>query len=181
MSTPNITDRLAYLRAELRAERISYGELAELASLAEHIEPGDVELLEAAGVPEHPSTPARGDLMSAQTITPALRQYVETALWSSNDDDGYPLDDRFGVEDVAPETIAAMREDLDAFIASLPLAAAFLDPEQVAHDFWLTRNRHGAGFWDRGLGALGDQLTDLAHGFGETDLYVGDDELIYAS
>lgn len=45
--------RLEYLRGEIRAERISYGEIAELQSLAEHIAPGDVELLEWAGVPEH--------------------------------------------------------------------------------------------------------------------------------
>lgn len=45
--------RLEYLRGELRAERISMGEMHELQGLAEHIEPGDVELLEAAGVPEH--------------------------------------------------------------------------------------------------------------------------------
>jgi hypothetical protein len=51
-----IKDRLEYLRGELRAERISYGEIAELQSLAEHIEPGDVELLEAAGVPEFPES-----------------------------------------------------------------------------------------------------------------------------
>ncbi len=44
--------RLDYLRGELRAERISYGELFELQSLAPYIDPGDVELLEAAGVPE---------------------------------------------------------------------------------------------------------------------------------
>lgn len=43
---------LEYLRGELRAERISYGELHELQSLAQHIDAGDVELLEAAGVPE---------------------------------------------------------------------------------------------------------------------------------
>lgn len=48
----DLRERLEYLRGEIRAERISYGELAELQSLAEHIEPGDVELLEAAGVPE---------------------------------------------------------------------------------------------------------------------------------
>lgn len=47
-----IKERLEYLRGELRAERISYGELVELQGLAEHIEPGDVELLEWAGVPE---------------------------------------------------------------------------------------------------------------------------------
>lgn len=46
--------RLEYLRGELRAERISTGELIELQGLAEHIDSGDVELLEAAGVPEFP-------------------------------------------------------------------------------------------------------------------------------
>ena len=48
----SIKNRLEYLRKELRAERISYEELAELQSLAKHINAGDVELLEAAGVPE---------------------------------------------------------------------------------------------------------------------------------
>lgn len=47
-----VRERLEYLRGELREGRISYGELAELQCLAEHIEPDDVELLEAAGVPE---------------------------------------------------------------------------------------------------------------------------------
>lgn len=46
--------RLEYLRRELDRERISYGELHELQSLVEYIEPGDVQLLEAAGVPEFP-------------------------------------------------------------------------------------------------------------------------------
>lgn len=45
--------RLEYLRAELRAERISYGELAELQEMARHIAPDDLELREAAGLPEH--------------------------------------------------------------------------------------------------------------------------------
>ncbi len=44
--------RLEELRIVLRSENISYGELQELQSLAEHIAPDDVELLEAAGVPE---------------------------------------------------------------------------------------------------------------------------------
>jgi hypothetical protein len=44
--------RLEYLRGELRAERISYGELAELFKLHEYIKPGDVELLGATGVPK---------------------------------------------------------------------------------------------------------------------------------
>ena len=47
-----IKKRLEYLRTELRNERISTEELIELESLALYIEPGDVELLQAAGVPE---------------------------------------------------------------------------------------------------------------------------------
>jgi len=56
MTKQKIKQRLEYLRGELRAERISTGELVELQSLAKHIDPGDVELLEAAGVPEKPPT-----------------------------------------------------------------------------------------------------------------------------
>ena len=47
-----IRARLEYLRGELRAERMSLDELIDLQGLAEHIEPGDLELLEPAGVPE---------------------------------------------------------------------------------------------------------------------------------
>lgn len=52
MTTQQIQDRLEYLRGELEAERINYGELAELQSLTEYIASDDVQLLEAAGVPE---------------------------------------------------------------------------------------------------------------------------------
>lgn len=48
----SIRQRLEYLRGEIEAERISYGEIAELQSLAEHIDEGDTLLLEWAGVPE---------------------------------------------------------------------------------------------------------------------------------
>jgi hypothetical protein len=44
--------RLEELRKELRAERISYGELAELESLKEYIDDDDIELRQAAGIPE---------------------------------------------------------------------------------------------------------------------------------
>lgn len=49
----SVAARLEYLRGELRGERISYGELAELQGLAEHIPADDLELREAAGLPEH--------------------------------------------------------------------------------------------------------------------------------
>jgi len=44
--------------------------------------------------------------------------------------------------------------------------------EQAGHDFALTRNGHGAGFWDRGLGVSGGTLTYAAHTFGESSLLV---------
>lgn len=49
----SIRKRLEYLRAELRAERISYEELIQLQNLIPYIDKEDVELLEAAGVPEN--------------------------------------------------------------------------------------------------------------------------------
>lgn len=51
--------------------------------------------------------------------------------------------------------------------------------DSFAHDFWLTRNRHGVGFWDRGLGKLGDHLTTWAHAAGSRSAYLGDDNLVY--
>ena len=53
MKTTEIKQRLEYLREEILQERISYGEIAELESLAEHIEDGDGLLLMWAGVPEN--------------------------------------------------------------------------------------------------------------------------------
>ena len=38
----------------------------------------------------------------------------------------------------------------------------------AGHDFALTRNDRGAGFWARGLGDLGDRLTKAAHAYGES-------------
>lgn len=57
--------------------------------------------------------------------------------------------------------------------------AEYGDEEKSGHDFLLTRNRHGAGYWDRGLGEIGRKLTEAAHTFGSCDLYVGDDGEIY--
>jgi len=47
-----ILHRLEQLRKSIRDENISYGELAELQSLAKYIDPSDIELLEWAGVKE---------------------------------------------------------------------------------------------------------------------------------
>ena len=48
----DVNERLESIRTSLRVESISYSELIELSLLVPFIEPNDVELLEAAGVPE---------------------------------------------------------------------------------------------------------------------------------
>ena len=45
-------ERLAAIRESIETESVSWGELAELQGLADDIDPGDVLLLEWAGVPE---------------------------------------------------------------------------------------------------------------------------------
>jgi hypothetical protein len=118
--------------------------------------------------------------------------YVMCALWSSTDNadesGGEPLDANYGSADIAEEAQAKMRADCDAFVDANArdlrryVEAMGWDGEaRAGHDFWLTRNRHGAGFWDRGLGELGNRLTDASHAFGECDLYVGDDGRLYIS
>ena len=49
-----VTDRLDYLRGEIKAERISYGEIEELQNLGTQglIPESDVVLREWAGIPE---------------------------------------------------------------------------------------------------------------------------------
>lgn len=109
--------------------------------------------------------------------------YVETALWASVDEDGDPLG--LDLEDIpsllAPHTLAEMREDCDGFRALAGDLLDAFDQHRVAGDFWLTRNRHGAGFQDGPYPEPARaRLTEIAHSFGSCDLYLGDDGLIHS-
>lgn len=111
------------------------------------------------------------------------RGYVDCALWC-------------GVADVSADVVHLTEGDLtDAALEQMVRdAAAFeaanralldgandagCDDDRLGHDFWLTRNRHGAGFWDRGLGEIGHKLTDAAHAEGECALYLGADDKVH--
>ena len=120
--------------------------------------------------------------------------YVETALWSSNDESdesgGEPLDKNYGPGDLAgdaeDEMVADCKKFLDKAWGLLEEAPdeirGYPKMEAAGHDFWLTRNGHGAGFWDGDWPRdLGDKLTKISKGFGESNLYIGDDEKIYSS
>lgn len=111
------------------------------------------------------------------TIDEVTKHYLECAIWASTDEDGEPFDAAFGIEDFSEEALAIAANDCAHFMADneAALTESGLSQDQIGHDFWLTRNRHGAGFWDRGLDEVGRKLTDAAHVWGEVYVYMGDD------
>jgi hypothetical protein len=138
----------------------------------------------------------------SKTIDDVVRAYAETALWSSThyaeaegdmeSGDGEPMDANHGVDDIHADTYAEMLldvsdfilanlEDFAGYVSRMSSRVSFQDAlEAFGHDFWLTRNGHGAGFWDRGLGALGDRLTDASKPYGEVNLWVDADGSVRA-
>ena len=107
------------------------------------------------------------------------RAYIEAMLWSSMGDDDEPLDKNYSAENLAPETITASRTDCEAFLEQCG-EELHHNYSSAGHDFWLTRNHHGAGFWDGDWGKeRGERLTNASHTFREVWPYVGEDGFIY--
>lgn len=111
------------------------------------------------------------------------RQYIVTALWAETDESteqgGEPFDKNYGPDDIAPEALAKMAADCAAF-QTAHWDDISSDVERAGHDFWLTRNGHGAGFWDGDWPIdVGKRLTLAAHDFGECHLFKGEDGQIY--
>ena len=109
--------------------------------------------------------------------------YIECAFWCDASPDSEDMDGA-GFSDLAPEALASMVQACADFqTENAELLSAYYEcraPSYAGHDLWLTRNHHGAGFWDRGLEAnLSKLLTDAAHREGECSLYRGDDGLVY--
>lgn len=108
-----------------------------------------------------------------------LQGYLECALWSSTDesrdDGGDPLDDNYGPEDFSEEALEECRKDCAAFLSDNLADLEDIELSQAGHDFWLTRNGHGAGFWDRGLGERGERLSKACKPYGSVYLYVDEE------
>lgn len=111
-----------------------------------------------------------------------IAAYIECALWSSHSytEDGELLENLDDYEASSAFTLEA-RADCEAFYEANSADLADIDAGQAGHDFWLTRNGHGAGFWDRGLGEVGERLTAACKPYGSVDLYVGADGEVYAA
>jgi antitoxin component of RelBE/YafQ-DinJ toxin-antitoxin module len=102
-----------------------------------------------------------------------INQAIYTLLWASMDSNSIPFDEYLDISDIKeklPELVAEIEQDMQAIIDQagdrlneLPTTYSASD---FAHDFILTSEGHGAGFWDRDLGELGDYLTELCKSYG---------------
>lgn len=122
-------------------------------------------------------------------VGPAVRGALVCLLWLADADapsgeyvpnlHDVPADVEMAVREDVTDFVLANADDLLAYVeARSPHAVAEYDgqtsadwaAECIGHDFILTRNHHGAGFWDRGLGDLGDRLTKASDPYGTIDL-----------
>lgn len=123
-----------------------------------------------------------------------LKGALEAALWTglrwNHESQETESDDlRRPMAEVPEHIVTALREDVQMFlrdqaheiVKAMPLYAAHLAQadwtvgEQIGHDFTLTRNHEGAGFWDRGLGEVGDLLTAACRPFGTWQIEADDE------
>lgn len=103
--------------------------------------------------------------------------YIEAALWCGivHEEDSGTEERNYDIDDISAKALHEMIEDCTDFQAAnrtdlIAARSTANTPAQQGHDFYLTRNRHGAGFWDRGLGEVGDRLAKAAHAYGDSSL-----------
>ena len=116
--------------------------------------------------------------MSTITLTTKesafLEQYLDTAFWAA-DMEPQELD-----EDCHREATI----DCLAFLSRIDCYLNDENRQQAAHDFYLSRNGHGSGFWDRpkvysySIGNYADKFQAIAEGFGPAEYYTSNGELL---
>lgn len=131
-----------------------------------------------------------------KTLGAVVQGYLSCMLWTMPGDEGNENPgDSISICELPPQTVAVAHADCAAFVQAcgdLFTQATERDghtAERFGHDFALTRNGHGAGFWDRDeleADDLGDKLSALCGWTGgtrtrftENNLYLADDGLAY--
>ncbi len=121
--------------------------------------------------------------------------YIECMLWSTNDEStpegGVPLDENYDIKDIDDNSLRNIIVDCEAFQRKHADSIS-CGPEnllytllrsvkaQAGHDFWLTRNGHGAGFWDGGWEReVGERMSKTCEKMGEVTPCVGVNGKIY--
>ena len=111
----------------------------------------------------------------SSTTREVVGAYLATLLWSETDEDGMPLDQTVDLSDFPESLWDEAKKDLQGFAAYCLEVLGhdpfeFFDAKEVALNFCLSRNGHGAGFFD-GSWRIGERdfnqkLQDLAKTFG---------------
>ena len=112
-----------------------------------------------------------------------LRGYVECLLWTGDcEDESKSLRDYdFSAEDMQRKLTGKERgqiwKDCRNFQKENPELLSQAeeqgrDMEHLGHDFHLSRNGHGTGFWDRGLGEVGQKLNAASREYGSQYIMV---------
>lgn len=106
--------------------------------------------------------------------------YIQAIFFTDTGPDDEGLED-VGFLDLAEESLFKIVQDCKEFYAANKDDLGE-DLEQAGMDFWLTRNHHGTGFWDRpdiyGY-TNADKLTENSQKYKECYVYMGDDGLVY--
>jgi hypothetical protein len=127
-----------------------------------------------------------------------LRHYIAAMLWSTTDEStpegGEPMDSNYDADDLTDEFRAQCHADCWRFLYRV---GDYINDRNytgrsqsgciamAGHDFWMTRNGHGAGFWDGdwktdARSGLEGTLTRAAKAFGGIDPYITDDGKVNA-
>ena len=88
--------------------------------------------------------------------------------------EAFDLDAQESIESDCRDFLGANMRDVVEYVRRL--GDSYGPWEAAGHDFALTRNGHGAGFRDRGLGEVGERLTANAKPYGESSGYLDENE-----
>jgi hypothetical protein len=125
----------------------------------------------------------RNELFNSDKFHAQMVQgYIVAMHWASTDYDDNSLENYELSQEGNEAAVIACARFIEANKDKLDIVLelhSWYNAEQAGHDLFLTRERHGAGFWDRGLGHYGDVFTKYCESIGPADPYVGDDNLVY--
>ena len=133
----------------------------------------------------------------APTLNPTLLALTQTLLFTETDDNGKSLDKSYSPSDFASDSLEKLYKEYEVFLSDVEgkitekvgsnwsciddfYDIAHPTENQTEHDYILTRNHHGAGFWDGDWNSeISDILTKSAQKQSEIHAYVGDDGKIH--
>lgn len=112
-----------------------------------------------------------------QALSQFEQGYIEALFWADT-----PDGEDWSFTDLHPSALERIKNDCARFLNIAGVADAVEhNAVRAGHDFWLTRNGHGSGFWGRPeiWGTNTDLLTEASKSIGNVDAYKGDDGKIY--